>query len=265
MIPALVFDIETIPDVAGLRVAWDLAELPSDEAVAQAAFERRRLKVGNDFLPHHLHRVVAISCVFRDADGVRVRSLGTPQDDEPKLIQDFFRTVDRYKPRIVSWNGGGFDLPVLNYRAMIHGVPSARYWDTGDHDREFKYNNYLNRYHSRHLDLMDMLAMFTGRANAPLDEIARLCGFPGKLGMDGSKVWEAWRDGRIASIRDYCETDVANTWLLYCRFMLINGQLSPDEYQGEVALFRETLGKLQGGHWAEYLTAWPQQPIHLEP
>ena len=258
MTPALVFDIETIPDVAGLRSAWGLADLTGDDAVVQAAAERRRLKVGHDFLPHHLQRVVAISCVFRDADGVRVRSLGAPQDDEPRLIQDFFRTVDRYMPQIVSWNGGGFDLPVLHYRAMIHGVQSSRYWETGERDREFRYNNYLNRYHSRHLDLMDMLAMFTGRANAPLDEMAKLCGFPGKLGMDGSKIWHAWREGRIASIRGYCETDVANTWLLYCRFMLINGQLSPEEYRGELDLFRETIGKLDGHHWAEYLAAWPQ-------
>ena len=85
MTPALVFDIETIPDVAGLRVAWDLGHLPSDEAVAQAAFERRREKVGHDFLPHHLQRVVAISCIFRDADGVRVRSLGTLQVESHRL------------------------------------------------------------------------------------------------------------------------------------------------------------------------------------
>ena len=143
---------------------------------------------------------------------------------------------------------------------MVHGVVSARYWETGERDRDFRYNNYLNRYHSRHLDLMDLLAMFTNRANAPLDEMARLCGFPGKLGMDGSKVWDAWRQGQVASIRDYCETDVANTWLLYCRFLLINGQLSPDEYQGEIALFRETIGKLPGAHWAEYLAAWPANP-----
>jgi mannose-6-phosphate isomerase-like protein (cupin superfamily) len=129
--------------------------------------------------------------------------------------------------------------------------------DMGEDDRDFKWNNYISRYHTRHLDLMDLLAMFTGRANAPLDEMARLCGFPGKLGMDGSKVWQAWRDGQIASIRDYCETDVANTWLLYCRFQLINGRLSQEEYQGEISLFRETIAELQGAHWADYLAAWP--------
>jgi predicted PolB exonuclease-like 3'-5' exonuclease len=263
MTPVLVFDIETIPDVAGLRAAWDLADLPSDEAVVEAAFERRRLKTGgSDFLPHHLHRVVAISCVFRDADGVRVRSLGTPQDDEVRLIQDFYKTVDRYVPRIVSWNGGGFDLPVLNYRALRHGIASSRYWDTGDRDREFRFNNYLNRYHSRHLDLMDLLAMFTNRANAPLDEIAKLCGFPGKLGMDGSQVWSTWKSGGIEAIRNYCETDVANTWLVYCRYLLISGELSREEYEGELALFRDTLGKLPGPHWVEYLDAWPVAPGH---
>jgi len=57
----------------------------------------------------------------------------------------------------------------------------------------------------RHLDLMDLLAMYTGRANAPLDELAKLIGFPGKLGMDGSKVWEAYQQGKLAEIRNYCE------------------------------------------------------------
>ena len=64
----------------------------------------------------------------------------------------------------MSWNGGGFDLPVLNYRALIHGVTAARYWDWGDDDREFKFNSYLGRYHTRHLDLMDVLAMYQPRA-----------------------------------------------------------------------------------------------------
>ena len=258
MTPALIFDIETVPDVAGLRAAWGLADAGSDEIVVEQAYARRREKVGNDFLPHHLHRVVAISCVFRDAEGVRVRSLGAPADDETKLISDFYRLIERYTPQLVSWNGSGFDLPVLNYRAMVHAIAAPRFWDTGDRDRDFRYNNYLSRYHSRHLDLMDVLAMYTGRANAPLDEMARLCGFPGKLGMDGSKVWDTWRTGGIESIRNYCETDVANTWLLFCRYQRVSGHLSADEYEGEIALFRTVLSGLPGAHWQEYLAAWPE-------
>lgn len=255
MTPVLVFDIETIPDVAGLR-RLEPAEGLDDAAVAARAFAARREKTGTDFLPHHLHRICAISCVMRDQEGLRVRSLGTLEDDEARLIQQFFATIDRYTPQLVSWNGGGFDLPVLNYRALLHGVCAARYWEWGDDDRDFKWNNYLGRYHTRHLDLMDVLAMYTGRANAPLDDMAKLCGFPGKLGMDGSQVWTTFQAGGLDQIRAYCETDVMNTWLVYCRFQRMRGVLSADAYEQEIALAKNTVLQLDGAHWKEYLQAW---------
>ena len=167
MIPVLVFDIETIPDVAGLRTLHNHPPAMSDAEVAAQAFAERRERTGSEFLQHHLHRVAAISCVFRDDEGFRVRSLGSLEDQEPKLVNDFFRIIDKYTPQLVSWNGGGFDLPVLHYRAMINGVAASRYWEMGEDDRDFKWNNYLSRYHTRHLDLMDLLALYTGRANAP--------------------------------------------------------------------------------------------------
>ncbi len=138
-------------------------------------------------------QVVAIACALRDGGGVKVASVGAPGDPEPELIRRFFDLIDKHTPQLVSWNGGGFDLPVLNYRALIHGVTAAKFWDWGDDDREFKCNSYLGRYHTRHLDLMDVLAMYQPRAYAGLDAMARLCGFPGKLGMDGSAVHAAVR------------------------------------------------------------------------
>jgi hypothetical protein len=261
MAPVLVFDIETIPDVAGLRRLGSVpADTLTDAEVAQAAFDRRREKTGSDFLPLHLHRVVAIGCLFRDDSSVRVRCLGAPGDDESRLIGDFFRTIDKHTPTLVSWNGSGFDLPVLHYRALVHGVQAPRYWDMGEDDRDFRFNNYISRYHSRHTDLMDLLALYNGRAAAPLDDLARLCGFPGKLGMDGSQVWPAWREGRIAEIRDYCETDVANTWLVYCRFQLLRGVFTRERYDAEIALLRQSLAALPGAHWQAYLAAWPEAP-----
>ena len=261
MTPVLDFDIETIPDVAELRSAWGFdASLP-DDVVAEQAFARRRERTGgSDFLPLHLHRIVAIGCLLRDDRGLQVRCLGQSDESESKLVQQFFRLVDRHTPQLVTWNGGGFDLQVLHYRALIHQVQAARYWDQGEDDRDFKYNNYLSRYHSRHLDLMDLLSLYNGRANAPLDELSKLCGFPGKLGMDGSQVWPAWRDGRIDEIRAYCETDVANTWLLYCRFQLLRGQWSPERYRDEIALARGSLAELgvDHAHWREFLQAWPE-------
>lgn len=257
MIPVLVFDIETIPDVAGLRTLNGHPASMSDAEVASMAFAARREKTGSDFLPHHLHRVAAISCAFRDDDGFRVRSLGSPTDFESRLVNDFFRIIDKYTPQLVSWNGGGFDLPVLHYRAMINGVTASRYWEMGDEDRDFKWNNYLSRYHSRHLDLMDLLALYTGRANAPLDDLAKLCGFPGKLGVDGSQVWNLFQEGRLGEIRNYCETDVVNTYLVYCRFLLMRGAMSQAAYEAEMALVRTSLESLDAPHWVEYLAAWP--------
>src|SRR3954465_14176438 len=168
MTPILVFDIETIPDVAGLRKLWELDPGVSDAAGGELVSQRRRQATGNDFLPAHLQRIVAISCALRDRDSFRVWSLGEPGESEAALVQRFFDGIEKYTPQLVSWNGSGFDLPVLNYRALIHGVHAARFWDLGEEDRDFRWNNYIGRYHSRYLDLMDVLAMYQGRGNAPL-------------------------------------------------------------------------------------------------
>ncbi|MDE2309544.1 MAG: 3'-5' exonuclease [Betaproteobacteria bacterium] len=259
MAPTLVFDIETIPDIAGLRALHELDSAVSDADVAEMTFQMRRQKTGSDFLQHHLQRVVAISCALREGDSFRVWSLGELGEEEGSIIQRFFDGIEKYTPQIVSWNGGGFDLPVLHYRGLIHGVQCARYWDMGEGDKDFKWNNYISRYHTRHLDLMDLLALYTGRANAPLDDLARLIGFPGKLGMDGSKVWEAYQQGRLNEIRNYCETDVVNTWLVFARFQLMRGQFTKARYQQELELVRSTLGKSDEPHWREFLAQWPDK------
>ncbi|MBS4098315.1 MAG: 3'-5' exonuclease [Sulfuricella sp.] len=257
-LPTLVFDIETVPDTEGLRKLYDLGDDIAAAQIAEMAFQRRRQATGGDFLQHHLHRVVAISCALRDRDSFRVWTLGTPQDEEGALIRRFFEGIEKFTPQLVSWNGGGFDLPVLHYRAMVHGIQAPRYWDMGEDDKEFKWNNYISRYHTRHLDLMDLLAMYQPRAVAPLDQMAQLCGFPGKLGMDGSKVWEAFQNGEIAGIRNYCETDVANTYLVFLRFQLMRGALSRDAYQAEIDLVRRTLASSDEAHWREFLDNWPE-------
>ena len=260
MMPVLVFDIETIPDVPGLRRLNELPGELSDAEVAELAFQQRRAKTGGDFLPLHLQRVVTISCALRTSEGFKVWSLSEPDLDEGAIVQRFFDGVEKFTPQIVSWNGGGFDLPVLHYRGLLHGVAAPRYWDLGDGDyadsREFKWNNYISRYHQRHLDLMDLLALYNGRANAPLDELAKLCGFPGKLGMDGGRVWEAWQAGQIADIRDYCETDVVNTYLVYTRFRRLRGELSATEESAEHEFIKAQLEKTGARHWREFLAAW---------
>ncbi|MFI4921957.1 MAG: 3'-5' exonuclease [Gammaproteobacteria bacterium] len=253
----LAFDLETIPDLDGGRRLYDFDGL-SDEDVGRGMFQKRRQDTGgSEFLPLHLQRVAAVSIALRNRDGFKVWTLGTPESDEKEIITRFFEGIEKFSPDLVSWNGSGFDLPVLNYRALRHGISAPRFWELGANDQSYKWNNYISRYHWRHTDLMDVLAMYQGRGGAPLDEMAQLCGFPGKLGMHGSQVWEQWLKGNIAGIRDYCETDALNTYLLYLRFELLRGNLADEEYRRECAVVREALKKAAKPHLAEFLAAWP--------
>ena len=260
MTPVLAFDIETVPDITGLRKLHGLGKDVTDRDVANMAFQLRRQATGGDFLQLHLHRVIVISCALRERDSFRVWSLGDTEDDEGGLIQRFFDGIEKYTPQIVSWNGGGFDLPVLHYRGLMHGVKAPRYWDMGEGDyrdsRDFKWNNYISRYHARHLDLMDLLALYQPRANAPLDDLAQLVGLPGKLGLEGAGVWPAYQAGKLADIRNYCEIDVANTYLLFLRFQLMRGALTGEQYAAECDLVRSTLAKAAEPHWKEFLQRW---------
>lgn len=257
--PVLVFDIESIPDVVGLRALRGAPAEATDAEVYEAWLAERKEKGQSDFMPLHLQRVLVISVVFRNAEGLRIHSfVDRDGASEGKVVQTFFNSIEKHQPQLVSWNGSGFDLPVLHYRGLRHGVEASKYWDLGEDDREYKWNNYISRYHMRHLDLMDLLAMYSPKNNAPLDAMAKLCGFPGKLGMDGSQVYAQYLAGQTDDIRRYCETDVMNTYLVYCRFQKMRGGLTEAEYEQEIGYVKETLGKLAPteSHWDEYLKAW---------
>lgn len=260
MLPAnvFVFDIETVPDIEGGRRLLDLQDL-SDAEVGQAMLALRRQQTGNEFLKLHLHRIVTLSVAARLGDRFLVWSLAEPECTEAEIVSRFFDGIERYTPTLVSWNGSGFDLPVLHYRALLHGITASRYWETGQNDQTFRWNNYTNRYHERHTDVMDILAAYQGRAAAPLDEIATLCGFPGKMGMSGSKVWECVQEGHYDLVRDYCETDVLNTYLVYLRFELMRGNIDRDQYTLEQQRVRDWLQAADKAHLNEFLAAWPEQ------
>lgn len=253
----LVFDIETVPDIESGEKLYNLEGLKEEDA-AELMFNHRRQETDgkSDFLRHYLHKIVAISLVLKTKDKLSVWSLGDAESDEKELIQRFFEGIERYTPTIVSWNGSGFDLPVLHYRSLLHGVVAHRYWENGDDDQSFKWNNYLSRFHSRHTDLMDVLSGYMPIAKAPLDQIATLLGFPGKMGMSGDKVWDTYFAGGIEEIRNYCETDVLNTYLVYLRYELIRGRLTENAYEDECNQVRDMLNNESKPHLKEFLEAW---------
>lgn len=194
--------------------------------------------------------------MLKTNDKLSVWSLGDVDSDEAELIKRFFEGIERYTPTLVSWNGSGFDLPVLHYRSLLHSVVAQRYWENGEDDQSFKWNNYLSRFHSRHTDLMDVLSGYMPTAKAPLDQIASLLGFPGKMGMSGDKVWDCYVGGGIEAIRNYCETDVLNTYLVYLRYELIRGRLTEKAYQGECDKVRDMLNNESKPHLKEFLEVW---------
>ena len=254
--PVIAFDIETIPDADAIR-AYNLSDDPDDARAIEQARARLKEEKGSDFLPLACQKPLVISASYRHEDHFKIASF-VNTGDEAKVVAEFFRLIETYRPTLVSWNGSSFDLPVLNLRALVHGISAPAFWDQNS-SSDIRYNNYISRYHARHTDLMDVLAMYQARGASRLDAVAKLCGFPGKLGdMDGSQVYDAYLGGRLEDIRFYCETDVVNTHLTYTRYLLLTGALNRAAYDAEIALMRE---KVQGfmakeDRWSEFLAAW---------
>ena len=245
----LIFDIETVPDTNGGAKLLELEGL-SKKDVIKAMEHIQFQKSGTMFQPFHLHKIVAISVLYKNDEKLSLLSLGDEDSEESDLLNLFFSAIDKYQPQLVSWNGKGFDSPVIHYRALIHGVSSIKYWDKGDDDREFKWNNYLNRYHDRHLDLMDVMSGY--KKPASLTDIAQLIGAPGKFGIDGSKVTDYYLANDIKKIRDYCETDVLNTYFVFLRYQLISNNITRDNYKKLLEEIFSFLDKSDKEHWKEF-------------
>jgi predicted PolB exonuclease-like 3'-5' exonuclease len=251
----LVFDIETVPDLEQGARYLGLENL-SQQELTEAMLAHAKSANGSTFVRLPWQKIVAISVVLRHKDELKVWSLGDEDTDEVGLIKRFYKGLEKYKPTLVSWNGSGFDLPVLHYRALKHKVSAPLYWEAGENNSEFKWNNYLSRFHARHCDLMDVLAGYQPRAFAKLDEIAVLLGYPGKMGMSGHLVQSYYQDGKLDLIRAYCETDVMNTYLVFLHYELMRGKLSQKQFELEIKLAKDYIEHQNMPHWQEFGQNW---------
>jgi predicted PolB exonuclease-like 3'-5' exonuclease len=214
----LVWDLETIPDIEGFGRVNELSEKPDNEI---------RELMGDDFPKLIYHRIVCIGALLASStpEGYEVRAVDTShagERTEREMIQTFLGVIDRLSPRMVTFNGQSFDLPVLRYRAMIHGLSAP-----GLHTRP-----YFHRYREDHVDLCDALSSFNHGGKAKLDEICRIMGLPGKPdGIDGSRVEALFREGRIDEVADYCLSDVVDTYRLWLRYELFRGRLDQSHFK----------------------------------
>ena len=222
----IVWDLETVPDLKAAARMFGM-EGQSDAEVREA--------LGSGFPKHPLHSIACIGALVakREPDGWRVSALGAPHTNErpePELIRTFVDRIEQLSPRLVTFNGNGFDLPVLRYRAMLHRIPAP-----GLHARP-----YFNRYSNDALDLFDVLGSFGSGGKIKLDELSRVLGLAGKPdGIDGSKVEAMVATGQIDEVARYCETDVVNTYRLWLIYELFRGAMSPAELQWSEAQLRE--------------------------
>ena len=245
----LVFDIETVPDTEAGEKVLNLKNL-NEKEIIKAMEHSQFQKSGSMFQPLHLHKIVAISVLHKTDQKLSLLTLGDKNSSEKEILKQFFDGIDRYQPQLVSWNGKGFDAPVIHYRALFNKVSSLKYWDKGEDDKDFKWNNYHNRFHDRHLDLMPILSGYN--KGAPLTDIAQLIGAAGKFGIDGSKVTEYFLNGKIEEIRNYCETDVINTYFIFLRYLLITSSVSQKKYDELLDEIFEHIKSSDKEHWKEF-------------
>lgn len=220
----LVLDIETIPD----REVWNPPEPTTG--------------IDRPFPPPFAHRPIVLGVMWLDEDYTckRINTIGEGKD-ERGMMTDFVEFMGSRRPNLITWNGRGFDLPVLTLRALKHGLNCAWY---------FKGKDYRYRYsEDGHLDLCDFLADHGAGRQTSLDGAARLIGLPGKTGVDGSQVEGLYHAGQIEVLRRYCLTDVAQTAFLFLRYRLLTGDFDRDGYRraaGGLLAACEADGRLAG-------------------
>lgn len=254
----LVLDCETIPNINLLRQeVSDSTNLTEEELVTKFFSDKGTPE--KTFLPVAFHSIVSMSILLKSENDIILgdactvdRSTSTFEEIERSMVQQFFSIIDDMKPTVVTWNGKNFDTALLQYKAMQYGIQSGKYWDTGYLDQSAKWSQYTSRYHDMHIDMKDIICSYNINASTSLDAMSHLIGLPGKVGIGGEHVWDAYKDGKIADIIDYCNVDTINTYIIYLRFSFIRGKLSKSTYNREIGLLLTEISKIDSPAVVEY-------------
>ncbi len=253
-----------MPDVALARKLWAETEGLDDAAVTTLILEKHKAATGSDFPRPSFHKIVAIGCLLADIETMdgfesyhlrRLGCIGEATDDEHSLLTQWLDFGAQHPLRLVSFNGRGFDVPVIKLRTLHHNLQAGWLFQRGD-----KWSNYTSRYDQVwHIDMADTLTDFGAARGMPkLDEVCTLAGLPGKLDLDGSRVCDLFAAGQVNEIRDYCETDVLNTYLLYLKYQHLTGATSTEALARELQNVKDLLVKEgpQKAHLNQFAAAW---------
>lgn len=228
-----VFDIESIPDTELIRK--NLHFEGDDESVSKEALAWQKEQSGSEFLPLPFHKIISICAVIADNFGKFIKVNKIDGDDEKQMIANFFAFIDTHTPRLVSFNGKNYDMPLLVLRALKYNIKASTYLDTISN----KWDNYKSRYsEAKHCDLRESLGGFNVRGLS-LDLLCSMANLPGKYEVSGSEVMQLFYENKLEKIHEYCESDVLNTYMLFLKYELIKGNVSEEDYLHYLHLMSE--------------------------
>jgi predicted PolB exonuclease-like 3'-5' exonuclease len=232
----LVLDTESVPDGQLIgRIKYPRETISDEEAVARAQAEaRERSLTGSDFLPLTFQYPIAV-CVLRVDNEFGLQALtclDAPQFRPADIVRKFWDGVAHYpRAKLVTFNGRGFDLPLLELAAFRHRCAARDYFQSS-----------RNRYGGNHIDLLDWLTNYGAcRLAGGLDLLSKILGSPGKMEMTGDQVYAMHQAGKVQEINDYCMFDTLDTYFVFLRTRVMTGDLTEDEEQDLVQRAREWL------------------------
>jgi hypothetical protein len=238
--PLVAFDIETIPDPDIGRRVHGLAGGDAD-VIREMVHKRREETDGKTDYPQSLfHRIVCVCATIIRDTRVEIRQLAG--EDERDILESFHALVRETSPRLVTWNGHGFDVPVLRYRAMLHGVAAPGFYD------------------HPHVDVMTELSSHGASSHAGLSNVSRLLELPGK-GFLNRAVWEHWVDGDSARVIEYCKLDTALTTLVFLDWAFHAGHMNRAQTLSIIGWVRDAIAREPFEGWRaihESLSTWPR-------
>jgi 3'-5' exonuclease len=270
------FDMEWVPDAAGARRLFDLpADTPELEAMERLWKTASKYDAEHNprpFIKYLYSRIVSIAFLsrkvaYRDDEKIVEYSLHSLPElpvqvtdvDEAAMIERFLYILGKRCPQLVGYNSAESDLQVLIQRGMINEVAAAEFCKRPD--KPWEGTDYFRKWDNEdHLDLMKLFG--GGRDMLPrLDELARLCGFPGKIDIKGDQVTDLWLAGELTKIVEYNQIDVLNTYLVWLRLVYFTGHISEEDYASEQDQFRAFLEreteKPERNFIGRFLELWP--------
>lgn len=231
-----VFDIETIPDTDFAREVLDMPDAPEEEVLEIAAEELARNKSG--FLPPMYHRMVSWVGLWIENNGMPKQKASWNGTDEVEGLKALFNTLKTYKDfGLIHHNGRGFDLPVITYRALKHGLQMPRRLSHYD----IKY-----RYSSHNVDLQDEFSNYGASSWPKLGHLSQLIGIPVKKTGGGNQVLAMYERGELDAIEHYCYEDVMGTYIIWLHLKYTSGDISKDIFDNLQDRAMSKLKEIQG-------------------